>query len=357
MRYDIVIIGAGPAGSILASLLKPSYKVLLVDRRNFNETSNHQKSVCCGGLLAPDAQKAIAHLGFSIPKEVLVSPQMFAVKTLDFDNDLERYYQRYYINVNRELFDRFLASRTTKNVEKLYDTEYQRYEELPIGYKIHLKKAGKDICIESKIVVGADGAISKIRELAFKGQAMPDKYISLQKWYQAKEVSPHFYSIFDREISDFYSWLIEKDGQILLGTALKNGKKANQKFQLLENKIRTRGILKNKALKTEGTYIMRTRRLNQIHLTKDNIALIGEAAGFISPSSAEGISYAIRSGQYLAEALNADLENFAPIYTKKCKKLKFNIFLKNIKLHAMYQPTLRKWIMKSGLLSMSLYKQ
>ncbi len=354
MKYDIVIIGAGPAGSILASLLDANYKVLLVDRRNLDCTVHYQKAVCCGGLLAPDAQKALAHLALSVPKEVLVSPQMFSVKTLDFDNDLERYYQRYYINVNREKFDRFLAGKVAANVTKMYDTAYCHYQKIDGGYRVFLRRNGQQISVDGKILVGADGAISRLRQQAFRGQPLPDKYISIQKWYRAKRVSPHFYSIFDRAISDFYSWIIEKDGAIVLGTALQSGVKADQKFQLLEDKIRQLDIIQGAPLKREGTLIMRTRRLNQIHLQSENIALVGEAAGLISPSSAEGISYAIRSGQYLAEAINCDFANFGVIYSKKCRKLKLNILLKNIKLQAMYQPLLRKLIMKTGLLSMHL---
>lgn len=354
MDYDIIIVGAGPAGAILASLIKADYRVLLVDRRNLDQATDCQKSVCCGGLLAPDAQKALAHLAMSIPKEVLVSPQMFSVKTLDFDNRLERYYQRHYINVDREAFDRFLVSKVADHVSKWFSTTYRSHQKTADGYRVHFERNGQSIAVQAPLLVAADGAISRLRERVFKGAAQPDKYISIQKWYRSKRVSPHFYSIFDRQITDFYSWIIEKDGQIVLGTALPSGKAADQKFQLLEDKIRQLDIIQGEVIRREGTWIMRTRKLNQIHLFKDNIAFVGEAAGLISPSSAEGISYAIRSGQYLAEAINADFDHFAEIYARKCRPLKRNILFKNVKLQAMYQPLLRKWIIKSGLLSMPL---
>ncbi len=59
--YDIVIIGSGPAGSNLARLIGEKYKVLLIDKRDL-EKVNHKNHInkCCGGLLAPDAQKMIA---------------------------------------------------------------------------------------------------------------------------------------------------------------------------------------------------------------------------------------------------------------------------------------------------------
>ncbi len=71
--YDIVIVGAGPAGANLARLIGEKYKVLLLDKRDLeNNNPERRMHKCCGGLLAPDAQKMIAKLGLGIPKDVLV---------------------------------------------------------------------------------------------------------------------------------------------------------------------------------------------------------------------------------------------------------------------------------------------
>lgn len=57
--YDVAIVGAGPAGSTLARLIGSKLRVLLVDKRRPTDINKneYQKSKCCGGLLAPDAQK------------------------------------------------------------------------------------------------------------------------------------------------------------------------------------------------------------------------------------------------------------------------------------------------------------
>lgn len=108
--YDIVIVGGGPAGSTLARLIGNQYRVLLLEKRTFQEPLYKGLQKCCGGLLDPDAQKMLASFGLGLPKSVIVSPQMFAVRTIDNDNSIERYYQRHYINVDREAFDKWLIS-------------------------------------------------------------------------------------------------------------------------------------------------------------------------------------------------------------------------------------------------------
>jgi 2-polyprenyl-6-methoxyphenol hydroxylase-like FAD-dependent oxidoreductase len=95
--YDIAIIGLGPAGATLARLLDKKYKIIAIDKRNADAGK------CCGGLLSPDAQKILAQFDICLPKEVLADPQIFSVKTIDLDNGLEQYYQRFYLNCGRRV--------------------------------------------------------------------------------------------------------------------------------------------------------------------------------------------------------------------------------------------------------------
>ena len=112
--YDIAIIGTGPAGATLARLLHPKYKIIAIDKKN-PHGDGFQKP--CGGLICTDAQKALASFDLTLPKDVLVDPQIFAVKTIDLKNKLIRHYQRFYINMDRHKFDLWLESLLPKTVE------------------------------------------------------------------------------------------------------------------------------------------------------------------------------------------------------------------------------------------------
>ena len=67
------------------------------------------------------------------------------------------------------------------------------------------------------MLVGADGAISKVRKQEFKGDKAPDTYVSIQKWYKTEGEMPFYTSIFDKEVTDFYSWIIQKNQYLLIG--------------------------------------------------------------------------------------------------------------------------------------------
>ncbi len=350
--YDIVIVGAGPAGSNLARLIGGRYKVLLIDKRDMeNENPQNHFHKCCGGLLSPDAQKMIAKLGLGIPKDLLVNPQLFAVRTIDLTNQLERLYQRFYYNMDREKFDRWLVSFIPDNVDKKFNAIFKGFTEIPEGYEIRYKDKGQEITTKTRVIVGADGAISKIRRTISKDINMPETYIAIQEWYECSNPIPYYTAIFDEEISDFYSWVIPKDNYILLGAALRPRENTREKYEILKTKLTELGFDFKDKIKTEGAFIYRPKKVSQFYVGRDKIALIGEAAGAISPSSAEGISYALKSSAYLAESLEEGIEGFLDRYEHKVKKIKLNILLKNLKSPAMFHPFLRQLAMKSGLQS------
>lgn len=356
--YDIIIIGAGPSGSNLARLLGDKYRILLVDRRDLGTSNNSSfTSKCCGGLLAPDAQEMLAKLGLGIPKEVLVSPQLFAVRTIDIPNKLERLYQRFYINIDREKFDKWLVSLIPTNIDKRFGCIFRGLKYEGDKVKVLLNHNGKNIIEETKLVIGADGANSLVRKQIDSSLNSPLKYISIQQIFHDTSHQPYFTAIFDNSITDFYSWIIPKDGKILVGSALKLNDNPKEKFELLKEKLQEMGFSLFNNTKTEGAFINRPRRINQLNLGNNKVVLIGEAAGAISPSSAEGISYALKSSYFLYESLSDGMVGFEERYKSKMRTLKLNIALKNIKIPAMYDSNLRKIIMKTGIKSIPITKE
>jgi geranylgeranyl diphosphate/geranylgeranyl-bacteriochlorophyllide a reductase len=350
--YDIAIVGSGPAGANLARLIGDKYKVLLIDKRDLeNENPKNLTIKCCGGLLAPDAQKMIAKLGLGIPKDILVEPQLFAVRTIDLTNNLERLYQRFYFNMDREKFDRWLVSVLPTGVDKKFNSLFKNFTEIPGGYEIRYIYNRQEVSARTRVIIGADGAFSRVRNFIGKDINTPEKYIAIQERFACPYPIPYFTAIFDEEISDFYSWIIPKENYLLLGSALKPKENTREKYDILKSKLIQLGFNFDNKIKTEGAYIYRPKKASQIYVGRDGIALVGEAAGAISPSSAEGISYALKSSLYLAQSLEEGIDGFLDRYKQKVKDIKLNLLIKNLKSPAMYNPFLRKLAMKSGLQS------
>jgi flavin-dependent dehydrogenase len=127
-----------------------------------------------------------------------------------------------------------------------------------------------------------------------------------------------------------------------------------EKFTRLKTKLSAYGMNFGKTIFREGTLILRPVKQNQLFTGKKGIALLGEAAGWISPSSAEGLSYAFRSALMLAGALRGSPDGFEKRYHEKTRKLRRNIFFKNLKSIVIFNPILRKLIMNTGLQSITV---
>lgn len=106
--------------------MPPHLRVLLIDRRRLDRVFERgMRGKPCGGLLAPAAQRELALQGLGVPADVIAGSQLFAVRTMDMHVQLERFYQRFYLNVDREAFDRWLLSLVSGRIDMLF------------GYSVH----------------------------------------------------------------------------------------------------------------------------------------------------------------------------------------------------------------------------
>jgi flavin-dependent dehydrogenase len=335
--YDIAIIGLGPAGATLARLLDKKYKVIALDKKG---------GKCCGGLLSPDAQKILARFDICLPKDVLVDPQIFSVKTIDCDTNIERFYQRFYLNMDRAKFDNFLISLISDNIEICRENICTKIEIENDVYRITFSSGGTERTETARIIIGADGASSMVRNTFYKNKS--DKYVAIQEWYKDGKNSPFYSCIFDSHITDSYCWTISKDSYFIIGGAFPTDN-GNERFNKLKEKVKASGVSFGELVKREGCLINLHRGGVSICTGKNGAYLIGEAAGMISPSSLEGISYAMESAKILAEIINGDCNNIGRIYFIKSWGIRIRLFLKMIKKPFMYNKVLRMLVMKSGI--------
>ncbi|WP_426350631.1 FAD-binding protein [Alloiococcus sp. CFN-8] len=343
--YDIAIIGLGPAGAMAARLLDKEFKVIALDKKDPMDNASFMKP--CGGLLAPDAQKALARFELNLPKSVLVDPQIFSVRTIDLDTGDSCNYQRLYLNLNRHSFDLWLQSLIPENVEVHNNSQCSEIKSNGDNFEIKYLEDGVVKEAEAKYVIAADGAASMVRRSFYPNKKIRS-YVSIQQWFTEKHSNPFYSCIFDSKNTDCYSWSISKDGFFIFGGAYPS-KDSREHFERQKELLKEKGFEFGEPIKTEACVVLRPSSLRDFTLGKDGLFFIGEAAGFISPSSLEGISSAINSAFYAAKALNSHGENPNKLYNTLTFKLRLKITLKLLKCPFMYNPFLRKLVMKSRL--------
>ena len=347
--YDIGIIGAGPAGATLARLLASRYRVLLLD-------SGRQK--CCGGILNRAAQTALAQFDLALPKHVFADPQPSVVTIMDWDNHLVRRYARQYVNINRTAFDHWLLSLVPQTVDVRSKAIYLKSETNATGLTLHFKENEESKTAQVRWLVGADGAFSTVRREFFPKVSTPNRYIAVQHWFEQDTVSidsnlgidvwNDYIGIFDSAQTDFYMWTIPKNGQLILGGAFPLGANVSEAIKIVGEKMESFGLRFGSPFKRDAGQIFRPLHQSSLCFGDARTILIGEASGLISPSSAEGISGALISAFYLAEAFQKS-SFVSALYRRLLRHRLWKHWLNGYRIPLMFNPRLRKYVMLSRL--------
>lgn len=308
-QYDIAIIGLGVAGSNLATRLSKRFKVIAIDKKH-NDGDCFDKGFHkpCGGLLSQGAQKAFAKQGIAVPHDVLTHPQLFAVNTIDYGFPHASYIQKCYVNMERHRFDLWLKSRIPPHIDVWHNAVFKRIYKRGDGiYELEFKNMVDSVFMrcQARVVVGSDGANSHIRAFAYPYLRIPF-LICIQAWFR-EENTPMLSCIFDKSLTNSYSWSMSKEGYFIFGGAYPY-KKANQRFEIQLTRLKELGFKFGDMLKKEACWVLQPQRLGHIVRGHSGIFLIGEAAGFINASTLEGISGAMNSSRILGEILNAMLK-------------------------------------------------
>lgn len=359
--YDVVIVGAGPAGANLARLVADSgLRILLIDGQNA------QRPKPCGGLLAPDAQTVLAQMDLTLPRDVLVDPQIFSVRTIDLVPKKSRFYSRRYLNMDRYAFDRWLLSLLPDTV-CVYRGRCVEITRKDGGFAVTLQgESGDRISVRSRMVVGADGANSIVRRTLLHDAGKTDtmlRYVAIQQWFDGAAHQNPFYScVFDAKTSPVCSWSIYKNGTMIYGGCFP---RAHCRAAFEEQRRRVASLpsfspLHTSPQKTEACLVCRPRWMRDMITGCDGLYLVGEAAGLISPSSFEGISSALISSRALATVLQKNADNTTSVtraYRRATLPLRWKLMGKCVKRIFMYRPLLRRAVMQSGLLSIRVEQE
>ncbi|GJT57989.1 geranylgeranyl diphosphate reductase, chloroplastic-like protein [Tanacetum coccineum] len=299
-RLRAAVIGGGPAGSSAAEALASGG----VETYLFERSPDGAKP--CGGAIP------LCMLDeFSIPQELIdrkvthmkiISPSNL---TVDFGKTLKP--NEFISMVRREVLDSYLRTRAESkgaNIVKALVTKIDVPDLYNQSYDIHYSVGNKMKKLSVDVVVGADGANSRVAKAIHAGDyacaiafqeriKLPDDkmeyYQNLAEMYVGNDVSP-----------DFYAWVFPKCDHVAVGTGTVCSKPDIRKYQ---QGIRSRVLPKiagGKVIKVEAHPIPEHPRPVRV---RGRVALVGDAAGYVTKCSGEGIYFAAKSGRMCGEAI------------------------------------------------------
>ena len=322
--FDVVISGAGPAGSRCAQILaEKGFEVALLEK-----DVNWRKP--CGGAVSSRIFKyypQLRKLNYAPITEITMYSGDYHELSYSWKNIRD-----YSINVDRLEFDNVVRTIAIEAGAHLFDknlsVDFVTKNNRKIGIKTKSSLGSKEYL--GKILIIADGMSSKLApKSGLKGKWKIDE-IGLCKCAILEgenSLNKSSMSLFFRAYKG-YGWIFplgDKRFNIGCGTWLDENltTNLNQAYSEFLNDPHIKKFFPKSQYKEiwKGAYPIPALGVKEKCLYGENIMIIGDAAGFVSPISGEGIHPSVVSGQAAAEvAINA-LEN-DDISTQSLKKYK-----------------------------------
>lgn len=295
-QYDIVIIGAGPAGCMAAYKLAKHFKVLIVEKLPLPRSKS-----CSGVLIKRSVEIINEHFG-DIPDDVKCTPYITNGITIVDESGHSQDYPDHGTNILRDRLDYWLMQKAVDAGADCIDNyAVIKIEESNGGVSITI--SGTEVkTVNAKIVIACDGVNGTSRKLT--NTPSQDKVITYQKFYEANASidQAKFYAYLSKDYSEYDAWINTKNNQIVIGTIAKTlprAKHLHKRFvEFLAKEI---NLEIYSEIRSEAWCMPLVIPHIPVVLRKDKVFFAGEAAGLLNPFG-EGISIALLSGLYLAAA-------------------------------------------------------
>lgn len=323
---DVIVVGAGPAGSTTAVYLaQQGYDVLLLDRHQF------PRDKTCGDAVPAGAIDTLAHLGlgdkiqkavergelYPLESMLLVSPNGYKMEALFHKSQTG---SDSYV-APRIYFDALIREHAVESGAEFRQAqvvgpllEYGRV----VGVKV--KDNGRIQELPSKVVIGADGVTSVItRSLRPKENQHVNGHraVALRAYIHGLEEIPkqvEFYLY--NQILPGYAWIFpigQNRANIGLGMRLDHFRAKKQSLEEMLDIFLAMPAIKKRLQPGWELHDVATWQLNfgsQKHLQHvyDGAILVGDAAGFINPLTGGGIHNAIISAKLAARTVHEALQ-------------------------------------------------
>jgi geranylgeranyl reductase family protein len=331
-EWDLLVIGAGPAGSSAAAeAASRGLRTLVVDAKTRLGEQPH-----CGEFV-PRLLLNDVHLG----EGTVVQPVSGMVTVLidqdlwSSDQTIDRFAHRDAqgaanqpgpmhgrpLNttttpspgflIDRVRLDRNLARRAVAAGAVVFSgarlTDYDG-----VGWNIALQ--GRSVRVQPRYVIAADGAMSRAASCC--GLTPPQTLAGLQAEVPLRSPLDHTYVFLNRKFLHGYGWLFPKQtvANVGVGVASGDGITPRRSLTLLTEWLLSRDLIGPGRLALSGGLIpvsgLRER------LVMDNVLFCGDAAGLTHPITGAGIPQALRSGRAAgrAAALASQTDSQEPLH-------------------------------------------
>ena len=303
MPVDLAIVGAGPAGAAFAALIgarRPAWRTMLIEARAAPGAR------ACGEFVAPGGVAVLRDIG-ALDRVLADGARPIAGLRLHGPGArLSRAFAPGFgLGVRRERFDAALQAVAARTAQRRHG-RVTAMARAPWGWRLALDDG---TAVDARLVVGADGRSSVVRRLAGFDRKHPRQRFALA--CRARGVAHGDHGEMHLTAAGQIGLCPLGDGEVNLNLLLaptSRGLLARiGPDALMRRTIAATPSLRDRVAAMAMGEIFATGSLPRTSaVVGEDVALIGDAAGFCDPFSGEGIDLALASARLLAQALDDD---------------------------------------------------
>ena len=326
--YDLIVIGAGPAGSSAARVAaQHGMKTLLLEKDKI------PRNKLCGGGLTP---KVFSLFDFSLPKQLIertVKSTRIHVDNQEyhFDTDEPLTYM-----TTRAPFDAFLTEKAVEvGTELIQGTAATKVETNDSFAQVRTKKG----TYQSKLLIGADGMGGPTaRCLNHYAQWSPDQVsyaIESEVKVGEKKVldflgDKSYFDLYYGVSPAGYGWVFPKGDHLTVGVGcrLNQLRSAQELFDRFVNGVHA---ISGYEIPRPQAHLIPLGGIAKVPTISNRVMLAGDSAGFAEPFFGEGIYFSILGGQMAARvaATACKIERYDASFLKSYEREWMNQFGKD----------------------------
>lgn len=357
-QFDVVVIGAGPAGSATAYFLaRGGLRVALLDKSDF------PRDKTCGDGLTLRAQSVLRSM------EVLdeVEEQAFPCYGVMVRNSDEHVFRLNFSSPDASLQRLMILPRLILDELLLQHAIKAGAEFIPFAKVVNIIEDRGDLVIDignkspckSKLAVVCTGAnTSLLRKIGLLKKTPTINLAARAYFDNVEDLDDTITLFFDGVQRPGYGWVFPtsaKSANIGCGVFFDSGRPQTVHLQnLVESNPFIRRILRNAhQVGSLKGYPLNTN-FSSSHSGTGRILVAGEAVGLVNPITGEGIDYALESAQLAAIAILGELSNgFDPTRIQKNYRISLRRQFQNLFI---FSRLVQRVYLRDGILDRSLIR-
>lgn len=297
-KYDVIVVGAGPAGFAASKILKDNnINFCIIDKNKF------PREKLCGGGLTNKSLNLLNSLNISLDniKTKTCNSIYFVSKNINKNMILDNKI----IMIDRKEFD-------YNNIKLITNNNFYENEKI-VNINNNILTTNKDE-YEFKYIIFADGVNGYSKKL------IANRKIGFCVEYNSNTLTDK--TVFDFcAIKDGYGWIFPKKEHTTIGLGNFNGKYDDYKTLLCNFARKYNFEIDEKNIKGYPIPLY-SKKIYKNSVIDNKYILVGDAASLVDPVSGEGIFYALISGIMASESIISSINENTDLKTTYFKKSK-----------------------------------